>query len=445
MSHTREGAGIKGFLAMVVGCLLFISMNPIIAKAETPSIQQQIDATKPGDTIELVAGVYNESININKPIHLIGIGDVTLIQNGADPAITIQSDNVVIENLHIRHMDDHGESPAILLQGDHNTLHHIGINTSSFGIQLDEANDNNLSGIDITGNKGQEMIKRQHGIELWKSDNNEIQDVRIKHVKDGMYLEKSNGNTVYQNVVSDSRYGVHLMFTQNTVLTENEAYENVSGIYIMGADGTVAKHNTLRDNRENVQSLGLLLFDTVNATIEENYIVNNRIGILIEGASENILALNNIQGNYIGMQFKGSENNDILNNAFVANVVQGQAKDSSDNHTNGNYWGDHLGLDITGDHRSSLTYKVDPFFLNITNEYPVFQLLFQAPGMGFLEQLIYTPEDQQFIDQAPLMANPLAVADDISYDPFSLFIFCLFLFMIGILIIYLGVGRNEKI
>src|SRR5699024_9197095 len=140
------------------------------------------------------------------------------------------------------------------------------------------------------------------------------------------------------------------------------------------------------------------LFDTTSAIVTENKMVNNRIGIFIEDTSENDITLNQIQGNYTGVQMKEAEDNNISYNTFVANVAQGQAKKSTHNHTSENYWGDHLGLDITGDEKSELAYKLNPFFVNITDDYPPFQILFQSPGMVFLEQLISIPTQEQLVD-----------------------------------------------
>lgn len=376
----------------------------------------------------------------------MGSKHVTLIQKGSHPNITIQSNNVIIENMNIKYINDSSEgSPAILITGDNNSLDKINIITDSYGIQLDNANHNIISDVKIEGNKNEPIINRQHGIDLWESHHNEIYDTCLQYVMDGIYIERSNENIVSRNTASHSRYGYHLMFTKNTVLEENESYENISGMMIMGTNGTVAKHNTLFHNQKNIQSLGLLLFDVKNATIKQNNIVNNRIGIFIESASENKIAENNIQGNYIGVQFKSATDNDISSNSFIANVSQGQAEDSSNNIVNKNYWGDHRGLDLTGDGTSNLTYSINPFFLKIAEKYPPFQLLFQSPGMVFIEQLIHIPVDEQFVDQSPLMENPLVGPGDQSGNQMTVLLFCMSLLVISIVIIYLGVKNNEKI
>lgn len=436
---------MKQVVAVGLCSILFLLCHPFLANADGTSIQQQIDAAEPGEVIVLHEGAYHESIFINKPIHLLGTKDVTLIQRGSEPLITIESDHVTIENMDLEYTNEGRESPAIFMKGDHNVLKHIAVQTNSYGIHLDQANENTIADVSITGEEEGAMKNRKHGIDLWESHDNEIYDNRIEYVKDGIYIEKSNANKIYRNTISDSRYGSHLMFTKNTELKENESTENISGLYIMGADGTVVKHNTLKDNQKNIQSLGLYVFDTTEATITENDVVQNRIGIFIESASDNKLASNNIQGNYIGMQLKRAEHNEIVNNSFLANIVQGQATESFDNHTNQNYWGDHVALDVTGDQISDLTYRIDPFFLNITNEYPPFQLLFHSPGLVSLEQLIATPVDQQLMDPSPLMENSLAGTDHSSAHQGTILLFCVALLTMSIFIIYLGVRKNEKV
>ncbi|MFD2130905.1 nitrous oxide reductase family maturation protein NosD [Pseudogracilibacillus auburnensis] len=426
--------------SLLFSVLLFISI-PTHTLAEK-SIQQQIDEATIGDTIILTDGQYEENIVIDKAIKLIGNDGVTFIQQTSEPMISVQANDVVIERIKIHNKTDYEDSAAILLNGNNNVLKNLEITTNGYGIKLDQADNNELSHITITGNEDTPLSKRQHGIDLWKSHHNEIHHTYIKHVKDAIYIEHSNETSVHHNDASHSRYGYHLMFTKNTTIEHNESYENVSGMMIMGTNGTNANHNSLKHNQKNVQSLGLLLFDVEDATITNNDISNNRVGIFVESASHNDISMNNVQSNYIGLQFKGAKSNVIHHNSFTANVVQGQAEDSSNNITNENYWGDHFGFDLTGDNVSDLTYEVHPFYLIVTNEYPPFQLLFQSPGMIFLEQLLHTPIEERLIDQSPLLKSPLH--NEISHTDHQmlLFLFSFSLFFISLIIIFMGVKKR---
>ena len=404
---------------------------------ETGTLQQLIDAAQPGETIQLKAGEYRENLVIDKPLHLMGTDNVTLVNKGARPTLTLEANQVKVENLTIIH--EGRDSPAILVRGDHNTLHNLKIYTNSFGLRLDEAQHNTMTHLAIEGDKRASFTERKHGIDLWRSHHNEIDATQIKYVTDGIYMEKSKNNRLRGNTVAYSRYGYHLMFTENTLLEANEAHHNVSGMMIMGTVGTVAKHNKLYNNHLNVRSLGLYLFDVKQAHISHNHILNNRVGILIEDSQQNELTQNVVRSNYLGLQFIKARDNHIYQNAFVANVVQGQAEESHHNIVEHNYWGDHVGLDLNGDGTSNLPYSVDPFFLKITDQYPPFQLFFHSPGLIFLENLIHIPFDQQLIDQAPLLANPLIESDKTADTPLITLLVCSALLLISTLLIYQGV------
>lgn len=423
--------------------ILFILFIPIDSEASPSSIQAQIDAAKPGDTIEIQAGLYEDNITIDKPLAIIGQGDVFILGVEDAPVMTISAANSSITNLHIQQNGSASDIPALSIVGNENRIQNIEIETShGYGIDLDQADRNVLKDVMIHGSKQTPVIERHHGINVWKSDGNLFDQLEITGVLDGIYIEKSRKNILQKNKVTNSRYGYHLMFTQQTELVENESSQNISGLYIMGADSPTVKYNKLYNNQQNNQSLGLLLFDTVGAIVSDNQILNNRIGVLIESAKNNQLIQNEIQGNYIGVQFIDAEENDIINNHFIANVVQGQAENSANNSIGSNYWGDHVGLDMNGDGKSDLPYEMNPFFLNITDTYPPFQLLFQAPGLIFLEQLITIDANQQLVDDTPLLQASTSNNDMNKNQNMLVMLVSIVSLSLSLLIIYLGVKKQ---
>lgn len=424
---------------------LFLAWMPQIVLGQDTSIQERVDAAKPGEVIELPSGEFEENIVIDKSIHVKGTQHTIITSPSNDPVITIQGNDGTIEGLHIIQANEHVDAPALLLEGNNNLLTDLQVETGSVGIQLNQADNNMLSNVTITGDSNKTITERKHGIDLFASNSNSILHTTIHHVQDGIYIEKSHDTKVMNNTVFKSRYGYHLMFTKGTHLEENKSYENISGMMVMGAEGTVVHKNLLRNNQENIRSLGLLIFDTTDAVITENSITNNRIGIFIEDASNNALTNNLIKENYIGLQFKGAENNTISQNTLAANIAQGQATNSSHNMTDANFWGDHMGVDVSGDGYSDFSYAIDPFFLNITNEFPPFQLLFQSPGMTFLESLIHTPVEKQLIDHSPLLTSPWNDSEDPISGQWIVGIVCIILFIGSISIIYMGVKTNEKV
>lgn len=445
LARRRRGSGIRKIILVCLLTFAILILNGFTVLADSASLQDQIDAAQPGDFLMIEGGTYQENIVIDKPIHLQGSGDTQIRQEELAPSITILSDQVVIENIQIEHMNprnDH-QVPAILVKGHNNQLENLRIRTSSYAIKLEKANGNNLEGLEITGDESREISSRQHGILIHRSLGNAVKESRISHVQDGIYVEKSKATRISGNTVSNSRYGYHLMFTKDTVIETNESFENISGMMVMGDEGTQVLSNRLRDNQKNIRSLGLLIFDTQGARVEGNEIYNNRIGIFVEDARDNLFVNNLLRSNYIGVQFLGARNNHLKNNYFMSNVVQGQAKDSAQNEVDGNYWDDHKGVDLTGNNRSDLKYYVDPFFLHLTNQFPPFQLLFQSPGMVFLENLVQTPPDERLVDSSPLMEAQVELSNS-KDQPLSLLLVSLTLLVISLTIIILGVKVNEK-
>lgn len=441
----KGGDWLGSYFKIIIMTIVFLLISLSNAYADNGSLQELIDAAEPGDTILVKQGEYHEAIVIDKSIQLIGEEGATLIYQGEEPAILIRADHVNLENFKVYYQNVESLAPAILVHGNHNRLQHLDIETNSFGIQLDQADKNTIAYSKILGDRKIPLTQRQHGIDLWESDDNEIYENQIQFVNDGIYIERSHYNLVRDNQVSYARYGYHLMFTKYSTLTQNKSSKNISGMMVMGTEGTTVTHNQLFDNKRHVQSLGLLLFDVKNAIVTENDIINNRVGVFIENAKHNEVTHNLIQGNYIGIRFKFATENHIHQNAFIANVVQGQAENSDQNDVNQNYWADHLGLDLDGDQLSNIAYEVDPFFLKITDDYPPFQLLFQAPGMIFLESLIDISDQEKLIDRSPLLLNPISNGDDSTSSQLPVFLLSLGLLLISLLIMYMGVKVNEKI
>ena len=431
---------LKRWLSLIV-FLSFLIIGPESSWASDHPIQQMIEDAKEGDTVHIPEGSYNEPITIDKQIHLIGNGKVIFNINEDKPAISIKADKVTLQNIAINYQSEVPNETAILIEGDQNTLSEIEIVTNQRGIFLDESHQNILENISLEGPEHLPIQARQRGIDLWKSDQNVLRQLNITNVEDGIYIESSAANEVYKNKVTKSRYGYHLMFTKKTKLHHNESHENISGMMVMGTNETQVHDNLLTHNQKDVQSLGLLLFDVKNAVVENNEIAHNRLGIFIESAKDNTLIENDVRNNFIGLQFKFAENNVIEGNAFSANAVQGQAEESANNKTNLNYWSDHQGLDRNGNGQSDLSYKVDPFYLHLTNEYPAFRLLFQSPGMIFLDNMMHTPVEQQLVDQTPLMENPLVDHDLSQEKNLSFILISSILFVFSLTSIFFGVKK----
>ena len=89
------------------------------------------------------------------------------------------------------------------MTGSNHILEEMTIETRRVGISLDEANDVTIQDSEIMGRR------QGNGIDLWKSNRNQFENLIISNVSDGLYLEQSNENILHSNNIERSRYGIH--------------------------------------------------------------------------------------------------------------------------------------------------------------------------------------------------------------------------------------------
>ncbi|GIP40437.1 NosD protein [Paenibacillus sp. J31TS4] len=403
-------------LALLLALPLALTLSPPVeAEAGPVPLQPLLDRAAAGSTVTLPAGSYAGPAVIAKPLTLRMEPGGELLHDGEEPAITLQADGIVLEGLTVTDRQTDPEIPAVLVASSGNKLRSLTIHTSAGGVYLRQADRNELTGIRIDGpafpGRGNPVFsQRGNGIDLFESHRNTIAGSRIERMHDGIYVESSDANRLERNEVNRSRYGYHFMFAEGAALTDNTGAYNVTGAMLMGVQDGEVLRNRFAKQTENVNSQGLLLFDVKRTVVKDNRVEGNRVGFYVEQTEETEMTGNEVARNFIGLQLLDSTRNTLSGNAFVSNVIQAQATGSPDNRSDGNYWDNAQGLDRTGSGVSDLSYEVNPFFLNLTKSVPAFQVLFQSPGMPFLEQLFRSGTDEWLKDNAPLMKPPTAVS-----------------------------------
>jgi nitrous oxidase accessory protein len=407
-------------------------------------LQSIIDQARPGDVIDLAPGTYQGPVSIGKSITLRGGGAATLINTAQEPAITIQSDGVILKGLNIQHAAD-GESAAIRVRGDEVTLEGLAIHTAGFGIVLRDADKGVIRNNRIRWfiPQGAAPGERGNAIDLYNSHGNSIMDNEISYLRDGIYLENSRDTLVKGNRLMYLRYGIHCMYIDGSRITDNVGEYNVTGAMVMGVTNVHVSGNSFRKQSQNVHSQGILLYDVRTSSIVNNVVEGNRVGIYMEKSAENELRDNVVLRNFIGIQLSEAEGNQFHRNGFIANVIEAEAADSTANVMEGNYWDSFQGLDVTNDGISDIPYAINPFYQRLISRNSAYQLFFQSPGMNFLSEMFAGSKEQWSADRAPLMKlDAAAPIQTVPKDGTVMVIGWLLLFVSVITIIYLGVLRS---
>ncbi|OUM97200.1 MAG: hypothetical protein A9Z00_01870 [Thermobacillus sp. ZCTH02-B1] len=410
MTRTGPGLRLRRTVAIALIAALALAAPPALrpaAAAEEPiPLQPLVDAAPEGAVLRLEPGAYAGPAAIGKPLMIEAAADgaVTIVNAGERPAVTVTAPGVSLRGLAIVQTGGR-DSPAVLVTAPGVLLDGLDIETEGFGIRLERADRTIVRGSAVRSAQppGGRFTERKNGIDLYETDGAVIEHNTVVAMYDAIYIENSDDVRITGNTVESSRYGIHVMYSDRTVITGNTGRMNVTGAMVMTAEGVLVEENLFEKQSENVNSQGILLFAVRHSVVRGNAVSGNRVGIFVESSSDNRIEDNEIRDNFMGMQLLDSEGNLITGNRWIGNVADAGAKASNANRIERNFWDAFSGLDADGDGASDLPYAVNPFFLSLTERRPVFQILFQSPGMKFLEGLYGADRSGWAADAAPLM------------------------------------------
>jgi parallel beta-helix repeat protein len=278
------------------------------------TIQAAISAANSGDTIYVYNGTYNENLNINKRLILIGEDNSTtkIKGTGGGDVIYVASNKVVIKGF---------------------TINNSGTNNWDAGIEINYANSCRIENCNISNNG-------KHGILFYYSPNNfMINNYVALNDRTGMLLYYSNNNQLLNNTIFKNGFGF-----------QNQSWNN-SGIYLDHSHNTTITGNSILNHQDN--------------------------GISIAASNNNLLTYNTFQDNLheIYWNLNDTGNQIYLNNFNKFPTISGSSSfrtwNSSKplsyiyNNTNftsylGNYWGDYSGSDNNGNGVGETSYYINP-------------------------------------------------------------------------------------
>ena len=226
----------------------YASASTIVKPGER--IQAAIDAAKPGETIEIYSGTYQESLQIGKQIVLRGIDSgsgLPQVVTDRGSAITIKGSGVILEGIWAKSASGWTGDAGILVTSNSNILrNNMASGSGNTGILLQMCVNNTLSG----------------------------------------NVAQSNGNE-----------GIFLKNCSRCLLTENQLKGNRYGIKMTGCYGTRIIGNTFADNKFNA----IYLTNSQSNLIERNYAGGSDSGLTMETCKDNIVRKNDFVGNDKGI------------------------------------------------------------------------------------------------------------------------------------------------
>jgi parallel beta-helix repeat protein len=169
------------------------------------SIQEAINLANAGDTISVASGVYNEKIDVNKAVSIIGAGAATtriVAPTANDTTVNFGSTGATVSGFTITHEYTQAEKDA----WDFNNM---GVNFNGSG--------------------------------------NTLSNSTVLHNRNGIYINQRTSNKIINNVITDNRTGIHFAGNVNgTVVTGNTVSNNWTlGLVYYDISGTSVNFSTL--------------------------------------------------------------------------------------------------------------------------------------------------------------------------------------------------------
>lgn len=408
----------------------------LVVGEDADSIQAAVDEAPPESTVVVSEGTYEEGLEIDRPITLVGDGNVTIRGDGEGTVVSVTADRAAIADVRITGVGDTIRPEEREAAADSEDVLEMAYGQGDAGVEVEEAAEVLVENVTIeTPANGvllrdsPEAIVREVtvlGSDAWedgymdvltmRSPDGLVEDSRFVGGRDGLYTHRSNGLIYRNNTVEDVRIGIHLMYTDDVVIADNRITDTDStGIDLMtNPDGIAVVGNEIRDNPQG------LLTDGTNAYVARNAIADNDLG-LTTAAGNSIYEHNVIAGNGDGMLSNQLlPTNRVVGNDFVGNYRHAAARVGTlrvwTADGRGNYWHGAVGEPDGAvlDRSYSPTGAVDEGLHRVDGT----PTLARAPALDAIttfEAAVPGMRDASIVDTAPLCepANPdlLATTD----------------------------------
>ncbi|HVT84493.1 MAG TPA: nitrous oxide reductase family maturation protein NosD [Chitinophagaceae bacterium] len=378
---------------------------------EYHSIKIAIQNAQPGDTIQVVEGLYKEkNIVVDKPLFLQGINFPILDGERKYEILSVKADNVTISGFLLRNS---GISSLIDIAGikiyerKNVTIINNKLEGTFFGIYLQNATNCRVENNELAAYAASDQ-QSGNGIHCWKCDSLCIIGNSITRHRDGIYFEFVTNSVIWRNHSFDNiRYGLHFMFSHNDAYIANIFQNNSAGVSVMFTHGVKMFNNVFEDNWGD-GCYGIFLKEISDSYIIGNRFLRNTTAIYAEGGTRIQMQKNSFIDNGWGLKIQAScQDVAVQNNNFIGNTFDvGTNGTLVLNTFNNNYWDKYEGYDLNRDGEGDVPYHPVSLYSMIVEKNPPAMILFRSfitTLMDKTEKVIPSLTPENLKDDHPLM------------------------------------------
>ncbi len=310
----------------------------LVVGEDTDTVQEAIDDAPANTTVVVPEGTYEEQLEIDKPLTLVGDGDVVLRGDGNGTVVTVTDERVALQNLELTgvgnvtrsgdeipvEVDDEEWDAAFLehyagtdtgigaYEADELLVQNVDIETPASGIIAYQSDDLTVRNVTVEG--PDDPNDGLAGVLTFQSPA-VIENSTVHGGQNGIYLYRSPTTVTRSNTAVGNRLGIHLMHTDDILIADNDLqHQQHTGIYIMtGPERNAVVGNTVEGTEYGITTGGS---DTYVAS---NIVEESDIGLRID-TTGSIYEHNVIAGNDVGTDVAAVlPTNRVVGNDFVAN------------------------------------------------------------------------------------------------------------------------------
>jgi nitrous oxidase accessory protein len=371
------------------------------------TIGRAIELVPAGGRVIVRAGVYREpTLQLSRPVELIGDSGAVLDGEGRRQLMTITGDDVTVRGLVLRNVgmsytEDRAAIKAVGVRGC--IIEDNRVEEGFFGIYLARSTGCRISR-NILRASGRTEVGSGNGIHLWSSDSMLIEGNTMSGFRDGIYFEFVRGSVIRGNTSERNlRYGLHFMYSDGCHYRANLFRANGSGVAVMYSKHVEMTGNRFEDNWGSA-AYGLLLKEMSDSRVIGNVFARNTTGLVAEGADRLEARDNDFLDDGWAVRITASTSearftgNNFIGNTFDVATNSRQAFSTFA----GNYWDAYRGYDLDRDGYGDVPHRPVRLFSLIVEH--------NEPSLILLRSLFVRVLD--VAERTVPMLTPVALSDE---------------------------------
>ena len=390
---------------------------------DSRELQGWLDDPAGPRAIGLRGAVYRSAIVIRRPVTLRGDGTAVIDGAGSGTVVSIEADDVSLENLTVRHSGHRQttEDAGIRAKGTRVRITDVRVEDALFGISFGPCLQCLIDHSHVRGLAGADAELRGDGIKLWESNDSVVKRSVVEGARD-LVVWYSRRVTLDANTVRHCRYGTHLMYAHDSVVQNSRLEHNVVGIFSMYSSRLRVEHNVLA-GAHGAAGMGIGFKESDGVELSSNWIVGNTTGIYLDRtphtASQpvtftgNMIALNEVAlgflGSEAGLTFQRNDFHD--NVALVDFDAEGEPLQARFAH---NHWTEYAGYDLNADSVGDVPFELKQLSRELSDATPSLRLFQGTVAFGMIDAISHVvPVLSSRIlltDPSPELSSPLTMA-----------------------------------